>query len=128
VKVLLDTQAFLWAVDEPSALSARAKREIQAADNQIFVSAATAWEIAIKFQLGDLGLPQEPQLFVPEQLASNAFAPLPVLIPHALKVAELPAIHRDPFDRLIVAQALIEDMVLVTSDAQIRRYPVRTIW
>lgn len=88
----------------------------------------SAWEIAIKYELGDLQLPDQPQRFVPEQIAANSFAPLPVLIPHALKVAELPRIHKDPFDRLLVAQASVEDLALVTADAQIRRYDVATIW
>lgn len=115
-------------MEAPEKLSARARREIQESANEILVSAASAWEIAIKYELGDLELPKEPQLFVPEQIAANSFAPLPVLVPHALKVADLPRIHRDPFDRLIVAQAFVEELALVTSDAQVRRYPVRTIW
>jgi PIN domain nuclease of toxin-antitoxin system len=85
-------------------------------------------EIAIKYELGDLQLPDEPQRFVPEQIAANSFAPLPVVIPHALKVVELPRIHRDPFDRLLAAQALVEDLALVTSDADLRKYPIQTLW
>lgn len=92
------------------------------------MSAVSAWEIAIKCELGDLQLPDDPQRFVPEQIVANSFAPLPVLIRHALKVVELPPIHRDPFDRLLAAQASVEDLALVTADAKIRRYPITTIW
>ena len=94
MRLILDTQSFLWAIDKPERLSQRARREIQNEANEILVSAVTAWEVAIKWQLGDLQLPDEPRRYVPEQMAANAFAPLPVLIRHALKVAELPMIHK----------------------------------
>lgn len=92
------------------------------------MSAVTAWEIAIKSALGRLTLAEDPQRFIPEQMTQNAFEPLPVQIRHALKVVDLPNIHRDPFDRLLVAQALIEDLALVSGDAQLGHYPVRVIW
>lgn len=128
MRFLLDTQSFLWAVDTPARLSQRARRQIQSEANEIFVSAVTAWEIAIKSQRGDLQLPDEPQRYVPEQMAANSFAALPVLIRHALKVVELPLIHKDPFDRLLAAQAAAEDLTLITADAELRKYPVRTLW
>lgn len=101
---------------------------IRDAANEILVSAATAWEIAIKFRLGRLGLPEDPQRFVPEQIEANAFSALAVQVRHALKVSDLPDLHRDPFDRILVAQALTEGIPLVTSDPQVRRYPVETLW
>lgn len=96
--------------------------------NEVYVSAATAWEIAIKARTGKIGVVGDPQRFVPEQIAANSFSPLPVSIRHALKVADLPMIHRDPFDRLLVAQASVDDLGLVTADPQVRKYPVDTIW
>ncbi len=128
MRLLLDTQAFLWAIEAPERLSARARKEIKSDANEILVSAASAWEIAIKTSLGDLVLPDDPQRFVPEQMAANSFIPLPVLMRHALKVADLPKIHKDPFDRLLVAQASVEDLGLVTADPHVRKYPVDTIW
>ena len=128
MRLLLDTQAFLWAVSDPDRLRARARRQIESPSNDVFVSAATAWEIAIKSRLGRLTLPDDPQRFVPDQMAENSFAPLPVLMSHALKVLDLPEHHRDPFDRLLIAQAIVEDLVLVTADAQLRRYPIRIVW
>ena len=128
MRLLLDTQAFLWAVDAPERLSPRARREIQSKGNEILLSPVSAWEIAIKWSLGDLELPDDPQRFVPEQMAPNSIEALPVLVRHALKVAELPPIHKDPFDRLLVAQASVEGLTIVTADVHIRRYDVATIW
>lgn len=128
MRVLLDTQSFLWAIDTPERLSARARGAIQDDANEVLVSAASAWEIAIKSRLGRIQLADEPQRFVPEQMAANSFTALAVLVRHALQVAGLPLIHKDPFDRLLVAQALVEDLALVTSDAKLRKYPVKTIW
>ncbi|MDE3102644.1 MAG: type II toxin-antitoxin system VapC family toxin [Chloroflexota bacterium] len=127
MRLLLDTQAFLWAVEALERLSARARREIQDPSNEVLVSAATAWEIAIKVGIGDLELPDDPQRFVPDQIDANAFTPLAVLVRHALKVADLPRIHKDPFDRLLVAQASVDGLALVTADEQVRRYPIDTV-
>ncbi len=128
MKLLLDTQAFIWGVATPERLSPRARRAMQDRANEVHVSAATAWEIAIKARTGKVAIAGDPQRFVPDEIAANSFSPLPITIHHALMVADLPLIHRDPFDRLLIAQADLEDLTLVTSDAQIRRYGVRTIW
>lgn len=92
------------------------------------MSAVTALEIAIKHGLGRLTLPVDPQEFIPEQIDANSFVPLAVQVRHALGVSKLPDIHSDPFDRLLVAQALIEEVPLITADPQVRRYPAVTIW
>lgn len=128
MRLLLDTQAFIWAIAAPERLSQRARAAMQDEDNEVYVSAATAWEIAIKARTGKVGVVGDPQRFVPEQIAANSFSSLAVSIRHALKVADLPMLHKDPFDRLLVAQASVEDLALVTADAQIRKYPVKTIW
>lgn len=128
MRLLLDTQAFIWVVSAPERLSQRARKAIRDPINEVHVSAATAWEIAIKVRTGKVAIAGDLQRFVPDEMAANSFSALPVTIEHALRVAALPMIHRDPFDRLLVAQAAVEELALVTSDGQVRRYPVRTIW
>lgn len=128
MRLLLDTQAFIWAIAAPERLSQRARAAMHDETSEVHVSAATAWEIAIKAGTGKIDVVPDPQRFVREQIAANSFSPLPVSIRHALKVADLPMIHKDPFDRLLVAQASLEGLALITADALIRRYPVNTIW
>lgn len=128
MRLLLDTHAFLWAVGAPERLSAKARPMIADERNEVHVSAVSAWEIAVKARLGRLEVADDVERSIPDQIARHAFQPLSIQIRHALKVASLPDHHRDPFDRLLVAQALVEDLVLVTSDSQLRRYPIKTIW
>lgn len=129
MRVLLDTHAFLWALTAPERLSTRARKSIEDEDNEVHVSAATVWEIAIKASLGRLepGL-AELELSLPKELERHAFRPLPVHVRHALRVAALPPLHRDPFDRLLVAQAMTEDLRVVTSDPLFRKYAVKVVW
>lgn len=128
MRLLLDTQAFIWAVSAPELMSPRVRRAVQEPANEVLVSAASAWEIAINVHLRRMELPDDPQRFVPDQIEANSFGRLAVQVRHALKVADLPDIHRDPFDRLLVAQAAVEELVLVTADPTLRRYPIETIW
>ena len=94
----------------------------------MFLSAASVWEIAIKTQIGRLQLTRNVEDFVPERMAESSLVALPVLIPHVIKVASLPYVHRDPFDRLLVAQAIVEDLHLVTADRELRKYAVKVVW
>jgi PIN domain nuclease of toxin-antitoxin system len=94
----------------------------------VFLSAVSAWEITVKHALGKLPLPEAPERFVPRQRASRGIAPLPLDEEAALELGRLPLLHRDPFDRMLVCQALVSGMRLVTPDPQIARYPVRTLW
>ncbi|MGH2572459.1 MAG: type II toxin-antitoxin system VapC family toxin [Actinomycetota bacterium] len=128
MKLLLDTHAFLWWVADDERLSGRARRAIADPGNEVSFSAVSAWEIVVKAGLGRLGLPESAERFVPEHLEANGFSVLPLHLRHALRVARLPEIHRDPFDRLLVAQALAERLALVSGDEQIRRYRVRLVW
>jgi len=128
VRLLLDTQAFLWWVTDDGALSRRARRLIGDGKNEIFFSAASAWEIAIKARLGRVSLPEDLESYFLTQLEQNAFQVLPVQLQHALRVATLPDIHRDPFDRLLVAQALTEELAIVSKDRRISAYPARVLW
>lgn len=128
MRLLLDTHAFLWwAADDPR-LPSSARRMIGLGRNEVLLSAVSGWEIVVNVRLGRLSLPDTPERFVPLQLHENAFGSLPVTMSHALAVGRLPDIHRDPFDRLLVAQAVVEDLTLVTADEVLSGYPVRTAW
>jgi PIN domain nuclease of toxin-antitoxin system len=128
VRLLLDTCTFLWVVGGSSELSSRAREAVVDPANEAFVSAASAWVIAVKHRLGRLPLPAPPEEFVPTQRAAHGLDPLAVDEEAALNVAKLPDLHRDPFDRILVAQAIVGGLVLVTPDDHIREYPVRTLW
>jgi PIN domain nuclease of toxin-antitoxin system len=128
MKALIDTHVFLWWNTEDAQLSPRARKIIADGKNEIFLSAASAWEIAIKTAKGRLVLPEEPALYVTSRMSLHRFQPLPVQISHALRVYELPPHHADPFDRLLVAQCQMESLALITKDEEIRRYEVETIW
>jgi len=124
--VLLDTQAFLWWVADDPRLSKRAARAIAA--TECLLSVASCWEMAIKASLGKLTLPGAVGRFVQEQLEVNGFSLIAISLEHAAGVAELPFHHRDPFDRLLVAQALVEGLSLVSADPIFRRYGVTRVW
>lgn len=128
MRLLLDTHAFLWWVADDPRLSAPARRSIGAPRNEVFFSAVSAWEIVLRGSLGKTSLPESPDRFVPEQLRDNAFVALPVTVSHALAVGRLPNVHRDPFDRLLIAQAIVEGLRIVTRDEQISKYAVPVIW
>jgi PIN domain nuclease of toxin-antitoxin system len=128
VRVLLDTHAFLWWVLEDSRLTDRARETIADPDVDVLVSPVSAWEIAIKAADGRLDLPESSRTYVPSRMAANDFHELPVTVDHCLRTVELPPIHRDPFDRLLVAQAQAEGLPLVSSDPAISRYDVETVW
>jgi len=128
VNVLLDTHAFLWWVRDDARLSAVAREVVGDGDNSIFLSTASAWEIVIKARLGKLRAPVDLESFLAQQLAHNAFEVLPVGLRHALRVASLPDLHRDPFDRMLVAQSQVESLVILTADEAVARYDVRTRW
>jgi PIN domain nuclease of toxin-antitoxin system len=128
VRLLLDTHALLWWVTDAPDLSRRARAAIAAPGNECLVSAATAWELAIKVSLGRLEVSGGLERFLAEQLAVNRFRALPIEVAHAVRVARLPFHHRDPFDRLLAAQALEEGAALVSADKVLSRYGVRRIW
>jgi len=124
MKVLLDTHTFLWWIADSPRLSARAREVIRDSDNELFFSAASGWEIAIKAQLGRLQLPDNLEQFIVDQLSLNTILVLPIQLRHALHVYTLPQHHRDPFDRMLVAQSQIENLPIVTTDPQIAQYEV----
>ncbi|HEX6094733.1 MAG TPA: type II toxin-antitoxin system VapC family toxin [Thermoanaerobaculia bacterium] len=128
MKLLLDTQLLLWAAGQPERLSARAKRQLNDPDNELVFSAASLWEITIKSRLGRDDFRVEPRV-LRRALLDNGYVELPITSEHAVNVDALPAIHKDPFDRLLLAQALVEGITLLTADAQLARYrgPVRKV-
>lgn len=128
MKALLDTHTFLWWITDQPQLPPGVHNIIENTENALFVSAASGWEIIIKFQLGRLLLPEEPESYLLDQIRSNAFQTLPIRMEHAFRLLRLPAHHKDPFDRMLVAQAQFENIPILTSDTQIARYPVEVIW
>ncbi|GAB4505044.1 MAG: type II toxin-antitoxin system VapC family toxin [Anaerolineales bacterium] len=128
MKYLLDTHTFLWWNTDDPQLSAIAKEIIADGRNEIFLSAASAWEIAIKTTRGRLILPEYPERYIPNRLRLHGFQALPVQIHHAVQVYQLPMHHTDPFDRLLIAQSQIESMPLLSADKNIRRYDVEVVW
>jgi len=128
MKYLLDTHAFLWWITDDDSLSNRAREIIRDGRNELFLSAASGWEIAIKAGIGRLDLQGEPEKLIPEQMLLNEIQGLPVQMSHALHVHALPEHHRDPFDRMLVAQCQLEEMPIITSDPQIAEYEIEVVW
>lgn len=126
MSLLLDTQAFLWWVGDDPRLSKRARREIAA--EQCFLSIASCWEMAIKSSLGKLETPRPLDRFLQEQLEVNGFSLLPIALEHMAALSELPFHHRDPFDRLVAAQARRDGLAVVSSDKVFTRYGVKRVW
>ena len=128
MRLLLDTCTFLWALSGEPPLPVRVADMVQDPGNDVFLSAASAWEIAIKYAVGKLKLPADPARFVPAMRAERGFTALAVDEESALHIAKLPALHGDPFDRLLVAQAIVHGMTILTPDPILARYPARTMW
>jgi len=127
VRLLLDTHAFLWAAADPKQLRPKARTAIEDSTNEILVSAAVAWEITLKVALGKLTVPGDPAVWFPARVHSLGFQELVITVTHALGVGGLPNVHRDPFDRIMIAQAQIEGLTFVTRDADNQKYPVRVL-
>ena len=127
MKLLLDTHAFIWCDSDPGQLSATARAALLDPANSVWFSVVSVWEIVIKVQLGKLTL-RLPLPDIVAQQQANGLQVLPVTLPHTLAVEGLPPVHKDPFDRLLVAQANVEGAELVTADAIFKHYPVRVLW
>jgi PIN domain nuclease of toxin-antitoxin system len=128
LRILLDTCTFLWVVSGDAAISGRARRLVADRSHECFLSAVSAWEIAVKNAIGRLPLPAAADRFVPAERERHGIAPLPLDELSALQLPRLPLLHRDPFDRMLVCQALAGGLTILTPDEQIRRYPVLTDW
>lgn len=126
--LLLDTHAFLWFIEGDRRLSATAARRIGDPATRVYVSVVSAWEIAIKQRTGKLTLDRPLSLLWPESIAANHFDVLDISAEHVLALESLPLHHRDPFDRLLIAQALVEDLALVSVDSAFTQYPISRVW
>jgi PIN domain nuclease of toxin-antitoxin system len=128
VRLLLDTHAFLWWLAGDDALSASARKAIADPENEVFVSAASAWEIATKHRLGRLPGAAVIAADIGGAVASQGFTELPISIRDGQTAGSLPAIHKDPFDRMLIAQAVTADMVIVSNEALFNAYAVARLW
>ncbi|MEH2240363.1 type II toxin-antitoxin system VapC family toxin [Nostoc sp.] len=128
MRLLFDTHTFLWWIIDSSRLSSMVRTNISDSNNELFFSAASAWEIATKAKLGKLILPKIPEQFISEQLLINSIQSLPIDISHAVRVYHLPSHHKDPFDRILVAQSQLENLPILTIDPLISQYDVNVIW
>ncbi len=127
MRYLLDTHVLLWWLDDASRLRPETRTLFSTASNELLWSAGSTWELAIKSQIGKLRLGEPVQQFVARVMAEQNLLPLPIHHSHAARVAELPAIHRDPFDRLLVAQAMVEGVSLITADTQLAAYGIECV-
>ncbi len=127
MKLLLDTHAWLWWISAPTRLRDETRNFISANTTKVFFSVVTSWEVVIKHGLGRLSLSEEPSQFIPKRIKRDQLTILPVKLEHTLEVARLPNHHKDPFDRLLVAQARVEGYTLVTSDQMVLQYPVQIL-
>jgi len=127
MKLLLDTQCWLWAVNSPEKLNTRAERLLQDAGNELCLSSVCAIEISMKYSVGKLSLHIPPAEFVPALLSLGYVTVLPIEVSHAVRLSSLPFHHRDPFDRLLIAQAQVENLKVLTADQQFEHYDIEIV-
>ncbi len=128
MRYLLDTSIWLWSIGSAGRINQRGRDLLADGKQDFYLSATSSWEISIKASSGKLSLPGHPASFIPRVLAEQGITPLPILHQHALAVYDLPRHHTDPFDRLLIAQAQTEEMVVLTADSVFRRYAVAIVW
>lgn len=128
MKALLDTHVFLWWVLDDERLTAFVRDFVANGKNELFLSSASCWEMMIKAKLGRLAFPEAPEKFIPDQMNQNKLTGLPIQIVHALHIHSLPEHHKDPFDRMLIAQAQVERMPIITNDSLLAAYDVKIIW
>ncbi len=128
MKLLLDTQCWLWWFANPERLNTEAIELIGEEKNQLYLSVASIWEIAIKVSLGKLNLPEPPSEYVPSRMMMLGVTSVDIKGIHAIGAASLPYHHRDPFDRMLIAQSQIEQMQILTADSVFNQYDVNLIW
>ena len=128
MRYLLDTHVFLWLAAAPDKLSRNVRQIAIKKKNNLYLSAASGWEIALLRNLGRIQLPDEPQRFIPEAMQKLSVTPVPIGFPTAIAAASLPLIHRDPFDRIIIAEAEREGMAVMTKDKKFAEYGIQSVW
>lgn len=127
MNILIDTHIFIWLFGQPSRISTNVLNLLKSQNNSVYLSAVSSWEIAIKYGNGKLQLPDKPEIFIPNRIKKANFKSLEITHEHALAVADLPNIHKDPFDRLLIAQANIENFTLLSADNIFSKYTVKLI-
>ena len=126
---IMDTHVFLWTMVEPEKLSRLAARIIESDQDELFLSSVVVWEIVIKREIGKIVFQKDNLYnFIHHTIETNRFTPLPVTIAHAVELENLPAVHRDPFDRMLISQARVEKVPLITSDRTISKYDISIVW
>jgi len=128
MRALLDTHVLLWWLTDDERLSGKARRAFTSGRSTLLWSAASSWELAVKISLGKLSLPGPLRSYLPKKLREQRITPIAVEHSHAFRVAELPAHHRDPFDRLIIAQAQVEKVPIISADSKLGQYDVKIVW
>jgi PIN domain nuclease of toxin-antitoxin system len=128
MKLLLDTHTFLWFIEGDARLSARARRLIEDPGNEIYLSAASLWKMGIKASLGKLQLQRPFAMLIPQEIADNQIMLLDITCDHVVAITTLPFHHRDPFDRMLIAQSLVEQIPIVSADAVLDAYSVTRLW
>ena len=128
MRLLLDTCTFLWIVTGSSRLSKHAAQRFSDPANDVFLSAVSSWEIAVKYSLGTLRLPASPIEFIPPQRQAHGIMDLPLTEEDVLYLPKLPKLHRDPFDRMLICQAVVNSLAVLTPDELVSQYPIRTLW
>jgi len=128
VRLLLDTCTFLWIVTGSSRLSKHAAQWFSDPANEVFLSVVSAWEIAVKYSLRTLQLPSAPIDFIPSQRESHGITALPLTEEEVLYLPKIPKLHRDPFDRMLICQAVVNGLAVLTPDELVSQYPIRTLW
>ena len=127
MKLLLDTHTFLWFIDDNAMLSSRGKTLLEA-ENDLLLSVGSLWEIAVKLRLGKLTVGMPTEVLMTEHVTANNIDVLPISVPHLIQVSTLPLHHRDPFDRLIIAQSIVEKIPIVSADPAFDAYSIERLW
>lgn len=128
MRVLLDTCTFLWMITDDTRLSQQAKTLFVDPENDVYLSVASTWEIAIKYSLNKLSLPKPPQEYIPSKRQEHDIDSLPLDEEATLYLTKLPDLHRDPFDRILICQAIVAGLIILTPDELITQYPLRSLW
>ena len=128
MKVLLDTCTFLWIITDDPKLSTQAKKLFVDPSNEVYLSVASTWEIAIKYKRGNLSLPQPPEKYIPTKRKQHKIDSLPLDEEATLYLTKLPDLHKDPFDRILICQSIVAGLTILTPDELISQYPLRSIW
>lgn len=125
---ILDTCTFLWIITNANELTDSIRNQFGDQTNTYYLSAASSWEITIKYSIGKLPLPQSPEQYIPLQREKHGIQSLPISEEASLYIPKLPSIHKDPFDRILICQSIVTGFPIVTPDTLIRQYPVKSIW